>query len=294
MEETAPATPPADSQGGKGDFLFNLGLVIALAGYLSPWPEAKGLGVGAVMLAALICILTGSGWAAVKRGPAVGGVLLPIGFIGNAFVSAAETLGENAVFFLGPWIAGLGGVLAFSGAFVNTGFKLLSVDWRANPADAQFSSSFSFYVCALVGLFLPWTSDGALGTGNWLGALTMTLVLLALLASWTGMWKSHAMKEATGKLGLVLFLAPLEGALYGFLGVAAYLMGNAGGENFTTSFWPSGVSFIGAPALVLVGSVGALVVLFKGAKAAVEMEKVRKAEERAARKASRQSSGTES
>ena len=102
------------------------------------------------------------------------------------------------------------------------------------------------------------------------------------------------MKEVTGKLGLILFLAPLEGALYGFLGVVAALMGNSGSENFTASFWPSGVSALPGPAMVLFGSLLAIFVLFKGTKAAVKMEKARKAEERAARKASRQSSGTES
>ena len=102
------------------------------------------------------------------------------------------------------------------------------------------------------------------------------------------------MKEVAGKLGLILFLAPLEGALYGFLGVVAVLMRDSASENFTTSFWPSGVSNLEGPAMVLLGSLLAIRVLLKGAKVAVEMEKARKAEERAARKASRQSSGTES
>ena len=48
------------------------------------------------------------------------------------------------------------------------------------------------------------------------------------------------------------------------------------------------------PIMVLLGSLMAIVVLLTGAKAAVQIEKARKAEERAARKASRQSSGTES
>ncbi len=287
MEETAPATPPADSQGGKGDFLLNFGLVVAAAGFLLPGSHGM---LGPVFLWLLLGMILDSGWLAAGKGRA----LASMGLFWPAAMAAVGLTADTFAF--GSWCIVAGAGLAGWGTFLNTGFKLIGSVKKTSSVDGdqQFRNSFAAYLMVTIGLFATWTADGASGTENWLGGVTLVLTLLALIASWSGMWKLPSMKEVTGKLGLILFLAPLEGALYGFLGLVAALMGNSGSENFTASFWPSGVSAIPGPAMVLLGSLIALMVLFGGAKTAVKMEKERKAEERAARKASRQSSGTES
>ncbi|HBF23512.1 MAG TPA: hypothetical protein DDW23_06840 [Planctomycetes bacterium] len=283
MEETTPATPPADSQGGKGDFLFNFGMVVALGGGMV-WDAILAPVVATVALLHIFTV----GWGAVVRTPgavSTCGIALPALFLLFPVLSGVTAFGA--------WAVLAGGGLAGWGAFRNSGLGLGKC-CVTKAYDKQFGGSFMAYLFVTIGLLTTWTADGASGTGNWLGGATLILALLALIASWTGMWKLPSMKEATGKLGLILFLAPLEGALYGFLGVVGFFMGNSSPENFTTSFWPSGVSEPVGPAMVLAGSLVAISVLLKGAKAAVEMEKARKAEERAARKASRQSSGAES
>ena len=285
MEETAPATPPADSQGGRGDFLFNFGLVVALGGAMV-W---DGIWAPAVVAIALLHVLT-VGWGAVVRHPgvaSVGGISVPLAFLVFSFPALSGAAG------FGGWVVLAGTGLAGWGAFRNSGLGF-GKRGTASAYDPQFGGSFAAYLFVTVGLLATWTEDGASGTANWLGGATLVLTLLALIASWSGMWKLPSMKDVTGKLGLILFLAPLEGALYGFLGMVAALRGASGPEIFTASFWPSGVSEMTGPIMVLLGSLMAIVVLLTGAKAAVQIEKARKAEERAARKASRQSSGTES
>ncbi|HEX9795080.1 MAG TPA: hypothetical protein VGC54_13945, partial [Planctomycetota bacterium] len=209
------------------------------------------------------------GWDATSMQGAIGAVFV---LLGGALVIAAPALGGKRDAKLPPAVADA-------------------------ERDKQFTQSLLAYLLVFVGLLMPWASSGERGADSLFGALTLVFVGLVVWASWVGLWKLWTTPIVTGKLAIVLFLAPMEAALIGLLGVARVAMSGSEDPLGLQAAWPSRLDaldvwepllvFGGGPLLSLAGGGLAVWVLLHGTKAALATNKQRKAEETAARKAAR-------
>ena len=96
------------------------------------------------------------------------------------------------------------------------------------------------------------------------------------------MWQ---MPVVTGKLGLVLFLAPIEAMILGMMGLLRAKSPDH--EGLIANAIQGSNPQLDGPLLVLAGSLFSFFLLFSGAKEAVAINKQKKAEEVALRKAAR-------
>jgi hypothetical protein len=272
-----------------------IGLLVALAGLLCPYGAPQYQAIAALAIAYIVWDLASSGLGRVKPTSTAHKPIAPaLAIIAGGLGFAMK--GENEFGTMGAVLAILGGILALVAPMLSKGAdsKLPPAAPDA-PVDGQFSKSFLAYLLILVSLPMAW-SDGALATGTntYLGAFTFLCCLLGLWASWSGMWKMWSMPAVTsGILGLVLFLAPLEALMMGLGGVIRVAMGSDA-PDMLSSPWPmlgdGGLDFIRyglPPLLTLIGGAFAGYELIHGAKKGMAANKVKQAEEVAARKAAR-------
>jgi hypothetical protein len=190
----------------------------------------------------------------------------------------------------GPVVTLLGALMALTAPALA---KKADAKLPAPPAepevDNQFSKSLLAYLLVLGGLPLAW-ADGQEGMTSILGSLCFLLSLIGAWASWAGMWKMWSMPAVTsGKLGLILFLAPLEAVILGLFGVLRVVTGTGGPiETNWAGNVDGGMMVYGmGPLMVLFGGCLATFELFKGAKKGIEDNKKKKQAEIDARKAAR-------
>ncbi|MFQ5749185.1 MAG: hypothetical protein ACE5H3_07000 [Planctomycetota bacterium] len=304
-----PAPPAPSGRLSSADAWTSLGLALALAGLSGHWAAGPASLIHGLLGAWIVWHLLRGGFAAVFPArlavpPGLSGLIVLYG--GGRLVAAL--LGISPLEgFLGWRVLGAGEntLLGVSGALITLAGGLLVLaaptlgrkkdsGWKAPPAmalDTQFSQSFFAYLLILAGLRMPWGSGGTTGSEPLFGLITLICVLLTGWASWVGMWKLWPSRVVTGKLGLLLFLTPLEALFLGLLGVARVLVPN----DFLTGLWPSvaggsggPLAFLSGPLLVLGGSGYTLWILYHGTMAAMKEQKARRAEEQAARKAARE------
>ena len=267
------------------------GLVIALCGLLGPWGEASmsALLQGLAIAAALWQLLT-HGLGAVQPtalgAKPIAGALVAIAGAAGVVMNSGE---------LGPILTLVGGLLALAapqlGAKKDAKLSLPA----PRQLDPQFTQSLAVYLAALVGIMMTWGSGGERGVDSIFGVLTLLCVVMATWASWVGAWKMLTMPVVTGKLGMLLFLAPVEVLLLGLFGVIRFTAdGEVGIVGTVHEAWPAALdvseSFLvhGAGALLtFLAGVLSLVVLTRSAKIAMAMAKDKKAAGIAARKADR-------
>jgi hypothetical protein len=125
----------------------------------------------------------------------------------------------------------------------------------------------------------------------------MVCILATVWSSWVGAWKLWTVPLVTGRLGLLIFLTPMETFILGLMGLLRPLQGAEEGKLFAMlhGAWPSGgveESFLvygAGPLLTFVAGLLSLFVLVRSAKSAVAMAKDKKTAQVQARKASRAS-----
>jgi hypothetical protein len=267
------------------------GLVIALCGLLGPWGQASmsALLQGLAIAAALWQLLT-HGLGAVQ--PTALGAR-PIASALVAFAGAAGMVMNSGE--LGPILTLVGGLLALAAPKLGAQKDAKLSLPPPRQLDPQFTQSLAVYLAALVGIMMTWGSGGERGVDSIFGVLTLLCVVMAAWASWVGAWKMWTMPVVTGKLGMLLFLAPVEVLLLGLFGVIRFAAGGKDGIIGTVhEAWPADPdvpeTFLihGAGALLtfLAGAMS-LVVLIRSAKAAMAMAKDKKAAGIAERKAAR-------
>lgn len=285
----------------------SLGLSIALAGMLGPWAAVKGDLVHGFLLTWTLWFLIRGGFLAVQRTGQPVPVALPAALLLYGIARIATS--GSGLEFLG-WDATVGALDA-SGAFLTTLGGLLALamprtvakkkDAKLPPpgvplsVDKQFRHSLFAYLAIFVGLLMPWASE-ARGVDSLAGVITLLLAMLMVWASWVAMWQLWQKPLVMGKLGMLLFLAPLEAVFVGFLGIVLAAT-DAGSENEYIAglhnAYPGDVTpffaYAGGPLLVTLGSLYAIKLIFSGAKEAQAMLKERKAQEIEARKAKRAS-----
>ena len=268
----------------------SFGLLISLAGLMGTWGDGSNQawwsllrgGLAAFVAWTLLC----GGLGAVKRAEMpkssfLGGGLLV--FIG-AFL--AFGVGEDLMAGSGALLAAFGGLLVLAAPSLGgkKDAKLPAPGPRV-AVDGQFSKTLLAYLLIIGGLLVPWTETET-GVDSMLGVITLMLALMMVWAAWVGMWKLWQMPVVTGKLGLVLFLAPIEAMILALMGLLRAKSPDQ--EGLIANAIQGGNPSIDGPLLVLAGSLFALYLLFSGAKEAVEINKQKKADEIATRKAARQ------
>jgi len=291
------------------DSWSSLGLALALAGLSGHWATGPANLLHGLLGAWIVWHLLRGGFAAVFPArltvpPALSGLIVLYG--GGRLVAALlgisplegflgwRVLGAGENFLLGvsgAFVTLVGGALVFAAPSLG---RKKDAGWSAPPPaalDTQFSQSLLAYLFILAGLWMPWAGGGTTGAEPLFGLITLICVLLTGWASWVGMWKLWPSRVVTGKLGLLLFLTPMEALFLGLLGTLRVLVPN----EYLATVWPavsggSGVSlaFLSGPLLVLGGSGYTLWILYHGTMAAMKKEKTRRAEEQAARKAARE------
>ncbi len=304
-----PAAPASSGRLSSVDAWASLGLAVALAGLGGHWAAGPANLLHGLLGAWIVWQLLRGGFASVFPSrlavpPALSGLIVLYG--GGRLVAALMGISPLGG-FLGWRVLGAGEnvLLGVSGAIITLAGGLLvfsapslgrkkDAGWAAPPAhplDLQFSQSFFAYLLILAGLRMPWASGGTTGAEPLFGLITLLCVLLTGWASWVGMWKLWSSRVVTGKLGLLLFLTPMEALFLGLLGAARILVPNG----FLTGVWPSApgagsdpVAFLSGPLLVLGGAGYTLWILYHGTMAAMKKEKARRAEEQVARKAARE------
>lgn len=299
--------PPAGAPSGpmplrKSVSNGSIGLMIALAGLMSPYGAPQFQAIAALAIAFIVWDLASNGLGRVKptstaHKPIAPALAIIAGALGIAMKDADYEFG-----MMGGILAVLGGVLAIAAPAMAKGAdsKLPPAAPDA-PVDEQFSKSFLAYMLVLVSLPLAWSNgmvDGVAssvpmsGLGTYLGVITFLCCVLGLWASWSGMWKMWSMPAVTsGALGLILFLAPLEALMMGLGGVIRVAMG-AEPVDMLASAWPGEGShdFLQyglPPLLTLIGGAFAGYELFHGAKKGLADNKAKQEAEVASRKAAR-------
>lgn len=323
----APLPPGAPTPLSSVHAWTSLGLGLSLAGLFGPWASDSSNFVHGFFIAAVLWYLMRFGLAALKPQRSSGGVpfLALVGLMlvysGTRLAFAmsgndamADTLGwygsesSQLVDALGAVITLLGAVIAL--AAPNLGKKKDSkLPAAGAPADVdkQFTTSLLAYLMIFVGMMMPWSSSNQRGVDSILGLLTMVFVVMVIWASWAGMWKHWAAPLVNAKLGLVLFVAPLEALILGLFGLIRHI--TEGPEGVAFEAWPPMeiisiggdlveatstapepfMVYAGGSLLTLLGSCLAGYVLVQGTKAGMQMNKERKDAEIAARKAARES-----
>ncbi len=306
---TAPLLKPHHIRSANAWASF--GLMMALTGLFGTWaspPTLPGGGWAQSLLMALtVWFLLRGGFGAVQRTgaktpPALGGVLLLFGVLRLAVRDELPLLGlgsaEGVLDVSGAIMTTFGGVIALLGQTLGAK-KDAKLPPRGEPlaVDTQFSCSLLAYLMILFGMLMHWT-EAERGVDNLFGLITLLSVLMLVWASWVGMWKLWQMPLVTGKLGLLLFLAPFEAILLGMMGLKRLAFKHhADFDPDSPGLVVSAIHsefleldfalYAGGPFLVILGSSLAMYLLFSGAKQAVASGKERKAQEVAARKTSR-------
>ena len=275
------------------------GLAIALGGLLGPWGEPSMAGIlqGLALAAAVWQLLT-HGIAGTSPTVSSGKPIAPalVALAGGAGLALSS--GE-----LGPILTLVGGLLALAAPKLGAKKDAKMPLPPARDLDPQFMQSLAVYLAAFVGIMMPWGSGGERGVDSIFGVITLLCVLMSVWGAWVGSWKMWTLPVVTGKLGILLFLAPVEILLLGLFGVIRFAADTSSGIGaMTLGAWPqalaetdsgelvSGESLLvdGAGALLtFFAGVMALVVLVKSAKTAMAMAKDKKTAEIQARKEAR-------
>jgi len=283
----------------------SMGLVIAIAGLLGPWADYGGNLAHGLLLAVSAWFLVRGGFLAVQRTGATIPAALPAMLLAYGGLRLAMSDGLPAL----GWDP-TAGVLDSSGALLTIVGGLLALvmprtiarkkDAKLPPAgaplqlDRQFSRSLLAYLMIFFGMQMQWT-DQAAGVDSLLGELTLLLAMLMVWASWVAMWQLWQKPLVLGKLGMLLFIAPMEAFFMGGGGIIRLTAANEETFGFLLTAYPSDAeelnffAFAGGPLLVTGASLYALYLVFSGAKEAQVLIKQRREDEVAARKATRAS-----
>lgn len=282
----------------------SMGLVIAAGGLLGPWMPAGANILHGGLLAYTIWFLIRGGFLAVQRTGQPLPIVLPALLIvygamrlampgGMSALGWGETVGMLDA--SGALLTVIGGLVAIAMPKV-AGKKDAKLPPPGNPLklDKQFSLSLLAYLMIFVGLMMPWT-DQAKGVDSLMGVITLLLAMLMIWASWVSMWQLWQKPLVMGKMGLLLFLAPMECFALGGIGLVRLMnLKNEDGSFKLSGAYPSSgevdfMAYSGGPLLVTLASCFALYLIGAGAKEAMALSKQKKADEIAARKAARAS-----
>lgn len=301
----APGASPYDPPFGpirSANAWSSMGLVIAVAGLLGPWADTGGNFVHGLLLAFSVWFLVRGGFLAVQRTGATMPMILPVALIAYGAMRLALS-GEMSM--LG-WTESTG-LMAVSGALFTVLGGVVAVlmprtvakkkDAKLPPAgaplqvDSQFSRSLLAYLMIFFGLQMGWT-DQSSGVDSLGGLITLLLAMLMVWASWVAMWQLWQKPLVVGKLGVLLFLAPMEALGMGIAGMVR--VGMPGKAEFIDNAYPASDGFEpsffahgGGPLLITLASCYAIYLIAVGAKEAGELVKQRKAQEIEARKSAR-------
>ncbi len=267
----------------------SIGLLVALAGLLSPYGAPAYSAVAALATAVVLWQLLSAGLGRIQP---TSQTLKPYGAV-LALVAGGLSLGlGDSSGRLGAILCVLGGLLSLVAPAMNKkADSKLPPAGTDVPVDGQFSKSLLAYLLVILSLPLAWTNEpGSTALATILGGLTFLFCLLSLWASWVGMWKLWAMPAiSAGFLGLVLFLAPLEAVFLGLLGIARVFLG--GTWPALIHAWPGAedlsLLYLLAPLLCFIGGALATFELVQGAKKGLAANKQKKEAEIASRKAAR-------
>ncbi len=305
--QAAPGSAPHDPPFGpirSANAWASMGLVIAATGLLGPWAPAGANIVHGGLLAYTLWFLIRGGFLAVQRTGQQLPIVLPAlllvyGVMRLALPGGMSALGwgatEGMLDTSGALLTAIGGLVAI--LMPKTASKKdAKLPPPGNPLqlDKQFSLSLLAYLMIFVGLMMPWT-DQARGVDSMMGVVSLLLAMLMIWASWVSMWQLWQKPLVMGKMGLLLFLAPLECFLMGAIGLVRLMNieGEEGVYTFGTAYPSDGpvdfMAYSGGPLLVLLASCYALYLIGAGAKEAMALSKQKKADEIAARKAARAS-----
>ena len=287
----------------------SMGLVIALAGLLGPWADSGGDFVHGLLLAFSVWFLIRGGFLAVQRTGVTMPMMLPVAMIAYGAARLATPGGLAAL----GWMES-DGLMGVSGALFTVIGGLIAVlmprtvakkkDAKLPPAgaplqvDSQFSRSLLAYLMIFFGLQMSWT-DQSSGVDSLGGLITLLFAMLMVWASWVAMWQLWQKPLVVGKLGVLLFLAPMEALGMGIAGLVR--VGMPGKAPFIDAAYPASDGFEpaflahgGGPLLIALASCYAIFLIAVGAKEAGELVKQRKAQEIEARKSARSKKKPES
>lgn len=281
----------------------SMGLVIAASGLLGPWEAFGGNVLHGGLLAFSLWFLIRGGFLAVQRTGQPVPIVLPVLLLVYGVLRLALAGGMDALGW-GP----MAGVMDASGALMTAIGGLIGVampkvagkkDAKLPPPgtplvlDRQFSRSLLAYLMIFIGLTMPWT-DKASGSDSLMGVISLLLAMLMVWASWVSMWQLWQKSLVMGKMGLLLFLAPLECFMIGTIGLIRLLnVKDQDGVIWFAKAYPNSteeinfMAYSGGPLLVTLASGFALFLIFSGAKEAMAITKQKKVNEVAARKAAR-------
>ena len=301
----APGASPFDPPFGpirSANAWGSMGLVIAVAGLLGPWADTGGNLIHGLLLSITVWFLVRGGFLAVQRTgatvpPALPLVLMVYGILRVALSGEMDALGWHesggAMGVSGALMTILGGLLGF--LMPRTVAK--KKDAKLPPAgaplqlDKQFSRSLMAYLMVFFGLQMSWT-DQSVGTDSLFGVFTMLFAMLMVWASWVAMWQLWQKPLVLGKLGMLLFIAPMEVLAMGIAGLIRTAM--PGKIEIVDNAYPASEGFEGGflaygggPLLITIAGCYALYLVFAGAKEAQVLVKERRAQEVEARKAAR-------
>lgn len=279
----------------------SMGLVIAVAGLLGPWADHGGNFVHGLLLSFSVWFLIRGGFLAVQRTGATLPIMLPALLLVYSVLRIAlpelEMLGweetSGALDASGALLTALGALISIAMPRTVAKKKDAKLPPPGNPLqlDKQFSRSLLAYLMIFFGLQMQWT-DQSTGVDSLGGVITMLLAMLMVWASWVAMWQLWQKPLVVGKLGILLFLAPMEALGMGIAGLVR--VGMPGQAAFLDNAYPAGLGFEGGmlsygggPLLITLASCYALYLIGAGAKEAQELVKQRKAQEVEARKAAR-------
>lgn len=263
----APATPGSPAPVTSIMAWSSLGMGLAVAGLLGPWASLGGSLPHGLFLAFGLWFLMRYGVLANRPQRDSGGLLtsvltglmlvyagtrLAFAFGGNSSLQesfgwlghpdGANMAGDAA----GAWFTLLGALLVLAAPTLGKKKDAKLPPAPAAPegqssggADSQFAMSLLSYLMVFIGLMMPWASSGQRGVDSLFGAITMVFVVMVLWAAWTGTWKLWGLSIVNQKLGLVLFVAPLESLVIGLFGLLRHASDQPSG--MTASAWPPGV-----------------------------------------------------
>jgi hypothetical protein len=289
----------------------SMGVVIAVAGLLGPWSDTGGNLVHGLLMAISVWFLIRGGFLAVQRTGATMPMMLPVAMIvyGGARLAISGELAAMG------WMES-GGIMGVSGALFTVIGGLVAVlmprtvakkkDAKLPPAgaplqvDSQFSRSLLAYMMIFLGLQMSWT-DQSSGVDSLGGIVTLLLAMLMVWASWVAMWQLWQKPLVIGKLGMLLFLTPMEALFMSIVGLVRTGMAvpepgsdMEGSIGWIFNAYPASdgfeggfLAYGGGPLMMMLASCYALYLIAVGAKEAGALVKQRKAQEIEARKSAR-------
>ncbi|MCH2101977.1 MAG: hypothetical protein MK209_08665 [Planctomycetes bacterium] len=320
IEETQTSTPPDSSAAQAGvagvagaspfdpplgpirsaNAWGSMGLVMAVAGLLGPWADTGGNLIHGALLSITVWFLVRGGFLAVQRTGASVPPALPLALMiyGILRVSLSGGMGSlgwqesgGAMGVSGALMTIIGGLLGFLMPRTVAKKKDAKLPPAGSPLqlDKQFSRSLMAYLMVFFGLQMNWT-DTSVGTDSLFGVFTMLFAMLMVWASWVAMWQLWQKPLVLGKLGMLLFIAPMEVLAMGIVGLIR--TGMPGKIGMVDDAYPGSIeggflAYGGGPLLITIAGCYALYLVFAGAKEAQAMVKERRAQEVEARKAAR-------